>query len=407
MKCHEVEELLQRHLDSDLSPEEEIKLFTHTEQCESCAAQLQMLEKLSAGLESLPEVTPPIGIVDSILPKLMELEPAANPQQAEPGLHGRPEISAKPRTTGKRPRRLLWTAVSGVAAAGIALGIYIFDLPETGTQRADLPLREEASRTYHLPAQSESDAGTSSSSQQQESEGHQSPVMGDLSKEIGPAPAETPSPGTDTSQQNKLEEEPEIGLQERSITGMRNQQQEKNDPAAKLPRDNPPAEPEPKMDQQEGPDFAASQQVPDNLTSQDGVQEMKEKSSYGQDTPPAEAERDELSDSTEQAPIVEKSLAGEASEADAGQYGFGSMFMGAEELPSPDGSSVAVIEDRRVTVKDTEGNLLFKSVREWKPEDQLRLVKWLDDRQLIYEVESESGTTSYTVDILEQTEAKN
>jgi hypothetical protein len=74
MNCVEVGDLMQRKLDLDLSDQEAQQLEAHLEVCKSCQIIFQRLSMLSSQLEQLPQVTPSFSIVDSILPKLAEID---------------------------------------------------------------------------------------------------------------------------------------------------------------------------------------------------------------------------------------------------------------------------------------------------------------------------------------------
>jgi|GEM_PF-4807291 len=74
MNCIEVGDLMQRKLDFDLSEQETKQLETHLATCASCKMMFERLSLLSTQLEQLPHVTPSISIVDSILPKLAEID---------------------------------------------------------------------------------------------------------------------------------------------------------------------------------------------------------------------------------------------------------------------------------------------------------------------------------------------
>lgn len=73
MKCEEVIHLMHRQLDNDLTVEEEEHLLSHLSSCTDCQVQFEQLKQLSFQLESLPQVSPPHSIVDSILPQLEEI----------------------------------------------------------------------------------------------------------------------------------------------------------------------------------------------------------------------------------------------------------------------------------------------------------------------------------------------
>lgn len=74
MKCQEVMEYMQRHLDEDLSKQEHEILQQHMNDCIECTLMFQRLNQLSDELVNLPKVTPPMNLVDSIMPRIEELD---------------------------------------------------------------------------------------------------------------------------------------------------------------------------------------------------------------------------------------------------------------------------------------------------------------------------------------------
>lgn len=123
MKCQEVMELMQRDLDRDLEESEQESLYAHTQHCPDCAAMFEKLKKLSDDLENLPKVTPPFSIVDSIMPRLEQLE------------------QDHMAVSNRRNRRFAWRTFSGVVAAGIVLALFVFNNEPAGRQKnADMLL---------------------------------------------------------------------------------------------------------------------------------------------------------------------------------------------------------------------------------------------------------------------------
>lgn len=71
MTCNDIFELIQRDLDGDLSEQEKRTLREHTEQCVSCAQLYERMQAVSFMVgEALPDIEPPVNIVDSIMPQL-------------------------------------------------------------------------------------------------------------------------------------------------------------------------------------------------------------------------------------------------------------------------------------------------------------------------------------------------
>lgn len=101
MKCTEVGELMQRHLDYDLNETELEVLMTHLSNCNQCTELFEKLTLLSGSLEQLPRVTPSISIVDAIFPELDKIESAKE----------------KEKKLLQLKRKRIWTTVSSIATA--------------------------------------------------------------------------------------------------------------------------------------------------------------------------------------------------------------------------------------------------------------------------------------------------
>jgi len=119
MNCQEVMEYMQRYLDQDLGKAETEQMHDHLRGCEQCSAMFERLVQLSDELEKLPKVTPSVSIVDSILPRLDELD----------------QGSAKA-VVAPRRKRFSYKA-AGVVAAGIALGLMLMQWNPFGSEYAD------------------------------------------------------------------------------------------------------------------------------------------------------------------------------------------------------------------------------------------------------------------------------
>jgi hypothetical protein len=117
MTNQEVNEFMQRFLDDDLSEDEAEKLLEHLKQSPASEAMFNRLVQLNDDLQQLPKVTPPISIVDSIIPQL-EREGLWTSSMGQSG-SGSGSASARFRFSGM----MKW--VSGVAVAGIALTVFI------------------------------------------------------------------------------------------------------------------------------------------------------------------------------------------------------------------------------------------------------------------------------------------
>ena len=76
MNCPEAVEWMHRYIDHDLNQEERFLLFEHIRTCDECAEKFELLNRLSAQLEDLPDVTPKYSLVDAILPQLEVIDQA-------------------------------------------------------------------------------------------------------------------------------------------------------------------------------------------------------------------------------------------------------------------------------------------------------------------------------------------
>jgi len=133
MNCLEGMDLMQRHMDRDLTAVEERELMAHLQGCAECAEMFERLQLLSMELENLPKVTPPYSIVDSILSELDHIDAAAVPA-AESARHVIPlpqRGEASGRAAKKKSRwfeRISYKTFGGVVAAGIAFGFIYMNM---------------------------------------------------------------------------------------------------------------------------------------------------------------------------------------------------------------------------------------------------------------------------------------
>lgn len=138
MKCQEVMELMQRHLDDDLDSDEIEVLYNHTRQCPDCAAMFERLKLLSQELTSLPKVVPSYSLVDAILPELERIDRLAGrtAEDSDPtaaakaaGHGGTVQPDSRMSRRAGRKRWPSWRALGGVIAAGIVTGLFIATYP--------------------------------------------------------------------------------------------------------------------------------------------------------------------------------------------------------------------------------------------------------------------------------------
>jgi negative regulator of sigma E activity len=120
-------ELMQRDLDGDLSPDEQLLLHSSIKTDPDLQLMYGRLKKVSDQLEQLPPVTPAFSIVDSILPQLdaISREPVATAEAVElPRLEVKKEAPVPGNRKWKKLPVWMARAGSGVAAACLLLGLF-------------------------------------------------------------------------------------------------------------------------------------------------------------------------------------------------------------------------------------------------------------------------------------------
>ncbi|OWR29453.1 hypothetical protein CDO73_14765 [Saccharibacillus sp. O23] len=129
MKREEALEYMNRYLDHDLNEEETETLFRHLGESPDARADFEFLQGLSDKLESLPDVKPPVSLVDAILPRLDELDRLAPLEREEPEqpvvmLPGKQQMPPR-RKAAAFWRSTMGRAVGGTAIAAAVLGIFV------------------------------------------------------------------------------------------------------------------------------------------------------------------------------------------------------------------------------------------------------------------------------------------
>jgi hypothetical protein len=134
MNCAEVMEWMHRYLDHDLSQDEMIEMFRHIDSCSTCAEVFDRLSTLSKSLEQMPDVKPPFSLVDSILPKLEQLDRGVREEPVVARSED-PKIVPFTRqsTHGKKSKGASIATRTGIgaAAAAVILLFAIFKMPES------------------------------------------------------------------------------------------------------------------------------------------------------------------------------------------------------------------------------------------------------------------------------------
>jgi len=122
MKCAEVNELIQRDIDQDLDSSEIARMQTHLELCADCRSFYDRIKRVHLDLESLPKVSLPYSIVDSILPELdlIDLKEKENIEKREKDAFWR--------------KKRVWFRTLGTVAACILLTFIFMKVKDQNTE---------------------------------------------------------------------------------------------------------------------------------------------------------------------------------------------------------------------------------------------------------------------------------
>ncbi len=125
MTEQEVNDFMHRFLDDDLSEDEAELLLEHLRQSPASEAMFNRLVQLNDDLQQLPKVTPPVSIVDSIIPQLEREGLWDRPIVAEDEEDRSGNVFALGAGTARSRMRGALKWFSGVAVAGIALTVFV------------------------------------------------------------------------------------------------------------------------------------------------------------------------------------------------------------------------------------------------------------------------------------------
>lgn len=152
MNCQEVVERMHRYLDRDLTPEETAEMFQHVAVCKECAETFQILKALNRELEDLPAVSPPVSLVDAIMPKLEAIDLERGTFMDEQAVKNEKSSEMTPELGRTKRAGSWWGTIAGrtaigAAAAALILGVAVFNYQPKMLSDAELPYNEEASTT--------------------------------------------------------------------------------------------------------------------------------------------------------------------------------------------------------------------------------------------------------------------
>ncbi|MDQ1912883.1 zf-HC2 domain-containing protein [Paenibacillus sp. GD4] len=411
--CQEVIELMQRYLDQDLDETEYRRMLLHVQGCAACSELFERLVNLSQELESLPKVTPPVSLVDSIMPRLQLIdagEASGAVEAAEPAK--RRHIPAW------RQRMREWVSLpvaGGVVAAGLVLGFFVFSQQQLSSndQKAEVLLS--------ISAGSADKAASTSSSAKPEVNGAAPQASTVAPMAQGAAPAAANDVKSDAPQSKQVPTMQDEAPKDKAPAAP--PQSEKINPSNAAPAPTP----SPKQEEPEAAaDAKATETAPGDsmalkkqVVPPDGSQEPVQSPAA---TAAPEPERTLMgkmgSPGTESAP--EGSM-GNFRQTPGEQYGIAALppmasfappsvqdQSGMKESTSAGNEYTASLNaEGHVVIRDNaQQKAVFTSSYQWKPE-QVTLIGWSPELVFTYEVKvSEQTKETYAIRVKELKEEK-
>ena len=336
MNCQEVVERMHRYLDRDLTSDETAQMYQHIAVCPECAETFNILKSLNRELEDLPAVTPPVSLVDAIMPKLDAIDRDRESLVAPPAVKSQEPAEMMPDI--RRPRRAgsWWSTVGGRTAIGCRRCTYSrrrhFNYEPKMLSDAEIPY-EEASTTS---------AGANEDSAETEIQDMVQPFAADGGAETGGTANEgsDPSAGLRSSPPESSESDPNPGSNDESkektepSDGAKDTREDAAAPDAPVQKNNdgkPQAPDQPATSSNEVPKNDAS---PSNPPADEPEQNPE---SMSIQTSPNEA----MDVQTEMVPPISDPAgdagAGSTESSDRSAGSYQGLAMVPEQWPSPDG----------------------------------------------------------------------
>lgn len=428
MNCQEVTELMQRYLDKDLDKKEHDIIIEHLRVCPECTDMFERLQRLSSDLENLPKVSPPYSIVDSIMPRLMEIdrmkeESVAQGDGVDPNTHSSSKSSPSPARRKFQNRYFSWKWASGVVAAALILGIYMFQQQPSLPEHADgsLPGQMEQSgmSTFNItqiPDQRESTALSNSEIYPLDQYG----VPGRLQVDFEASAQQTtdPVPPREKAAETiELETRRQMAADEPTRAETPAPAHQTDEIVTKQAEANAPS---PKATQEisnemEGSmagiaSFEPEQDSEDHSVSGEGgsgdlgdtigIQQFPEaadedtvtgpQQEWGETAVDPEGSLDNETAQKED-PLTANDVQSESVPSESNDQG--AQDDATMMLRSPDQKLNAVVKQNRVIIMGEDGREIYTSIFQWYDEDAVILKEWVD-RSLIYEVTMDTPTGS-------------
>lgn len=386
--CHEVGELMQRYLDRDLDENDNNTMLTHLSECPECTELFARLVDLSSQLEMLPKVTPPVSIVDTILPRLQEMDAGAAVLTSK-------SIGERTKLPSRWRRWVSLPLTGGVIAAGLAVGFFLF-------QQQEGELSAPGSNTGGLYTASGSQEAANQAAPSSSAETTAKDRSIEQPAPLAAIPDETLHQGTGTEVAAKTTAQSDAP--EQSLSGSpdtaaatiadRGKQagimSTSSDSAASAPQ-APPAVSAPRAAENSNMgDIAASPVSPAPAAKQEQLNE-----SMGIASIPTEdmKQKDHSGD-------AEFSIAGTMEEQPS--MGITSAVPATDQkLTTEDGkySAFVVAAEGKIVIRDQEDNVVFEQSVKW-PVDSIKLISWSPDYMLTYQVmAADGGFAQFSVEL--------
>jgi hypothetical protein len=352
MNCEQMMEWMQRYVDEDLPQAEQDILMAHIKQCPDCAASFEQLQNLSAELSRLPMVSPPFSIVDSILPKLAELDT----------LQASIQVAYLPEKIPHKKSLFSWKMGAGFVAAAVFFSLIAVNLsPSSNKDASDMLMATTASK----------DAPEKVDQVQGSRVADQGKYTTDA---VSPKASEAPTAATEDRNAGAFSDATDTAKKAQSTEAAKEKSLASEQPKTTSSTSKNLAKPEPTIS------------VPFSTAVTKDSRNAKIAPAVPSPTP-APVPKEEV-----KVKRAQKSFAAteEAS---------------APSLASDDGNFIGYVEQQTVIVRIPDGSQVYTSSIQWKPTDSIQLIKWEDNAHLTYEVTLEDGQLKrFVIDLILKTE---
>jgi hypothetical protein len=371
-------ELMQRYIDHDLVEAEQESLFVHVQDCPDCAASFEQLQLLSAELSSLTKVTPPFSIVDSIMPRLAEIDAEAAGIEAA-------YLASKHRA----PNRFFsWKTATGFAAAAVILSLFAVSLtPTSNYDASDKTMNQTMGVNNAKPDGIKRAIGGAAGQSTAEPAAKADPTgKADATAQAGDtseSPAIMFSQPIDESSKTKGT----TSFTVQSPTPVPNKSPAAGSSKSLKSEAKSSSEPQSTRD--------PAQQTTAGPTALDHRNVMI--------APPAAAASPEPTPGPTPGPTANPADAYSSKMKQNATFAANSPC--TNQLKSDDGQFMGCIENQTVFIMTPDMNRVYTSVIQWKPTDTILLLRWLNNTKLSYQVNMEDGEIKhYIIDTLHKTE---